>query len=255
MITTNDEKVASFVRNQINQSGYPDKKGYKRNSNGNGYVCSDPSSCVLGDSTSAVVLGNKMGKDPIHERFGESECVYSELGSYQQYGKALATAVGMKQLERIERLNGARRKNGQALVGLKGLKILNPIIWGLRAYFVYVIHHKDRERFASIFVKEELIQRQDERYVRSSYFRSIVCHVPMQQSHQAVASFTSASNLSAVDRQHLINPCEKPQFFWVEYNGISIHQCGKYDIINPMSRRTYALWTAQLYTDCPCCMG
>ena len=61
----------------------------------------------------AVVLGNKLGQDPIHERFGEPECTYDSVPSYYfERTRALAAqaAVGMKQLDRIQALNGSRRK-------------------------------------------------------------------------------------------------------------------------------------------------
>ena len=65
-----------------------------------------------------VVMGNKLGKDPIHERFGEPECRYDTLPTYyQSHGKARAiqAAVGLKQLSRIEELNSARIVNGAYL--------------------------------------------------------------------------------------------------------------------------------------------
>ena len=215
MITTNDEKVASFVRSQIDQSGYPDKKrAIKETVTGMAmYVATHPL-VYWATVHPAVVWGNKMGKDPIHERFGEAECVYSTLPeSYQQYGKALAVqaAVGMKQLERIERLNGARRKNGQALdLGLKGLKSLELPTYpdgSEPIYMSYVIHHEDREQFAS-----KLRERGVD--TTTGYMNDMSDHPLFQEYRMPCPNAAKANkqllhlpvhpNLSVVDRQHLI---------------------------------------------------
>ena len=96
--------------------------------------------------------GNALGKDPIHERFGEEERTYDSVPqSYRDEARARAVqaAVGLKQLERIESLNGARTRNGRALdAGLAhvpGLNVPSYPEGSEPIYMSFVVHHPDRD--------------------------------------------------------------------------------------------------------------
>ncbi|MFT5683544.1 MAG: hypothetical protein ACI8RZ_004476 [Myxococcota bacterium] len=103
----------------------------------------------------AVVVGNKLGKDPIHERFGEAERRYDEVpGKYQTNGRARAVqaAVGLSQLGRIEGLNGARIRNGRSLdetlAHVPGLTVPDYPEGAEPIYMSFVAHHADRDGLA-----------------------------------------------------------------------------------------------------------
>lgn len=156
MITTNDQSIADSVRSVISSGGYTSKRKLAKEAlTGLAMFMATHPAIYWATVHPAVLLGNRLGKDPIHDRFGESERVYDSVPKYYfEQGKALAVqaAVGMKQLERIEALNGARRKNGQRLdVGLVDSQNLGlpeypdgsePI------YMSFVVHHSNREQFA-----------------------------------------------------------------------------------------------------------
>jgi len=100
----------------------------------------------------AIVLGNAMGKDPIHERFGETERTYESIpSSYVQHGqsRSIQAAVGIKQLQRIEELNGARIRNGRALdeglAHVPGLLVPTYPDGADPIYMSFVVHHPDRD--------------------------------------------------------------------------------------------------------------
>ena len=102
-----------------------------------------------------VVMGNKLGKDPIHERFGEPECRYDTLPTYyQSHGKARAiqAAVGLKQLSRIEELNSARIVNGAyldaKLDAVANLEVPEYPEGSEPIYMSFVVHHRDRQKLA-----------------------------------------------------------------------------------------------------------
>ena len=153
MITTNDRQIAEFVRTEIEKGSYPNKKrAIKEVAKVLAlYVATHPS-IYWATVHPAVLLGNKLGKDPIHERFGEPECTYDTLPSYyKEQSKSLAVqaAVGMRQLDRIEELNGSRKRNGRALdMGWKGFSDLGVPFYPDGAdpiYMSFVVHHKDRK--------------------------------------------------------------------------------------------------------------
>lgn len=153
MITTNDKSVADYVRKEIEEGGYtPKKKAAKEAVTGlMMYIATHPK-IYWATVHPAVVLGNKMGKDPIHERFGESERVYDQIPSYyKEQGKSLAVqaAVGRIQLQRIEELNGARQRNGKALdSGLQSIPHLAVPSYPTGSepiYMSFVVHHSARK--------------------------------------------------------------------------------------------------------------
>ena len=157
MVSTDDDAVAASVRAEIAAGGYGEKgKLAKEVLTGLAmYVATHPK-IYWATVHPAVVLGNWMGKDPIHERFGEAERTYDEVPrKYQEQGRALAVqaAVGMKQLSRIEALNGARVRNGRsldaALAHVPGLTTPTYPDGAEPIYMSFVVHHADRDRLAA----------------------------------------------------------------------------------------------------------
>jgi len=103
----------------------------------------------------AVVLGNRLGKDPIHERFGEAEKRYDSVPTYYRSARprAVQAAVGLKQLERLERLNGARIRNGRFLDdhlgNVPGLVVPEYPEGAEPIYMSFVVHHRAREALST----------------------------------------------------------------------------------------------------------
>jgi dTDP-4-amino-4,6-dideoxygalactose transaminase len=94
-----------------------------------------------------------MGKDPLHERFGEAEVRYEGVptGFAKARPRAVQAAVGQKQIERIEALNGARIRNGRALdaalANVEGILTPEYPAAAEPIYMSFVVHHPDREAF------------------------------------------------------------------------------------------------------------
>jgi dTDP-4-amino-4,6-dideoxygalactose transaminase len=156
MITTDDDVVAAHARRVISQGGYtPKKKAAKEALTGLAMWAATHPAIYWATVHPAVVLGNKLGKDPIHERFGEPERVYEQVpGYYQEQAKArgVQAAVGRRQLERIETLNGARIRNGraldQALGHVDGLTTPAYPDGAEPIYMSFVVHHARRDDLA-----------------------------------------------------------------------------------------------------------
>ena len=153
MVTTNDDAVAAHIRATIEQSGMsPAKKSIKEAVTGVAMFLATHPWVYWATVHPAIVMGNALGKDPIHERFGEAERTYSEVPqSYREQARARAVqaAVGMKQLERMDALNGARVRNGQALdAGLAhvpGLGVPAYPEGSEPIYMSFVVHHENRD--------------------------------------------------------------------------------------------------------------
>ena len=100
MITTNDPAIADSVRAAIANGGYTSKRKLAKEAlTGLAMFMATHPAIYWATVHPAVVLGNKLGQDPIHERFGEPECTYDSVPSYYfENGRALAAqaAVGMK---------------------------------------------------------------------------------------------------------------------------------------------------------------
>jgi perosamine synthetase len=161
MITTNNDDVAHFIRSTIDSGGFtPRKKSAKEAFTGLAmYIATHPK-IYWATVHPAVVFGNKFGKDPIHDRFGEEERSYSSIPTYyHSEGKARSAqaAVGLRQLDRIEELNGARVKNGQAfdlaLKNVTGLQVPEYPENAEPIYMSFVVHHKDRKSLAKALRK------------------------------------------------------------------------------------------------------
>ncbi len=157
MITTDDPKVAESVRTTIQAGGYtPKEKSVKEAVTGLAMWAATHPALYWATVHPAVVIGNKLGQDPIHERFGEAERRYDSLpASYLSQAKARGAqaAVGRRQLTRIEQLNGARMRNGKALdkalAHVDGLGVPCYPEGAEPIYMSFVVHHKDREGLAA----------------------------------------------------------------------------------------------------------
>ena len=153
MITTDDDAVANHVQKTIQNSGQSNAiKSIKEALTGCAMFIATHPWVYWATVHPAIVMGNALGKDPIHERFGETERTYNELPkSYQEQARArsVQAAVGLKQLERIESLNGARIRNGRALDSglghVPGLMVPTYPEGSEPIYMSFVVHHPNRD--------------------------------------------------------------------------------------------------------------
>jgi dTDP-4-amino-4,6-dideoxygalactose transaminase len=185
MITTDDDAVAAHARRVIAAGGYtPKKKAAKEALTGLAMWAATHPAIYWATVHPAIVLGNKLGKDPIHERFGEPERVYEQVpGYYQEQAKArgVQAAVGRKQLSRIEDLNGARIRNGRALdqglAHVAGLQVPTYPDGAEPIYMSFVVHHARRDELA-----KELRKRGVD--TTTGYMNAFGDH-PLFQAHKA----------------------------------------------------------------------
>jgi len=153
MVTSSDPAVAQHIRTAVQAGGHTSRwKAMKEALTGTAMFMATHPWLYWWTVHPAVVLGNKMGKDPIHERFGEAERTYESLPQhYVDQGRALAiqAAVGLKQLDRIDALNGARQQNGRALdsglAGAEGLTLPSYPDGADPIYMSFVLHHANRD--------------------------------------------------------------------------------------------------------------
>lgn len=156
MISTDDDGVAERIRATIRQGGRtPKGKLAKEAATGLAMYAATHPLLYWATVHPAVVLGNKLGQDPIHERFGEAEVRYDKLpGSYTATSQARAAqaAVGLHQLNRLEALNGARIRNGrkldQGLAHVPGLAVPSYPEGAEPIYMSFVVHHERRDELA-----------------------------------------------------------------------------------------------------------
>lgn len=154
MVTTSKPEVAAHIRAAIDAGGHTSRwKAMKEALTGSAMFMATHPWMYWWTVHPAVMLGNWMGKDPIHERFGEAERIYETLPQYYvEQGRSLAiqAAVGLKQLERIDALNGARQRNGRALddglAGAEGLTLPTYPEGADPIYMSFVVHHAHRDK-------------------------------------------------------------------------------------------------------------
>jgi dTDP-4-amino-4,6-dideoxygalactose transaminase len=152
MITTNDDQVAAFVRKEIDTSTPAGlKKSAKEAVTGLAMMVATNPLVYPFTLHQAIRIGNLLGKDPIHDRFGEEEVLYKEVPKSFRTSRprAVQAAVGMKQIERIEALNGARVKNGryldEHLANVPGLTVPTYAPGAEPIYMSFVVHHDKRD--------------------------------------------------------------------------------------------------------------
>jgi len=155
MITTSDDTVAGSVRETIDSLSPGSLwKASREAATGTAMMLATHPWIYPWTLHPLIVLGNNLGKDPIHDRFGEAPRTYDELpGHYQSAGpRAMQAAVGRRQLSRIEALNGARAANGrfldEALAHVPGLTPPSYPPGGEPIYMSFVVHHRERDDLA-----------------------------------------------------------------------------------------------------------
>lgn len=155
MITTSDDALAADIHQRLDGGGRaPLKKPLKEALTGLAMMVATHPAIYPFTVHPAVVLGNKIGKDPIHDRFGEAERTWETIPSYYRDERpgALQAAVGLKQLERIEALNGARVRNGRfldsQLGNVPGVEAPTYPQGAEPIYMSFVVHHRRRDELA-----------------------------------------------------------------------------------------------------------
>lgn len=152
MITTNDDSVYASVRAAMDATTHgPMQRAAKEAMTGLAMMFATHPLLYPWTLHQAIVLGNKLGKDPIHERFGEPEVRYQGVPKSfaNARPRAVQAAVGTKQIERIEALNGARIRNGraldEALANVGGILTPEYPAGSEPIYMSFVIHHPKRD--------------------------------------------------------------------------------------------------------------
>ncbi len=157
MVTTDNDDVAASARAAISAGGFTSRRKLaKEAAVGLAMWAATHPSLYWATVHPAVVLGNRLGQDPIHERFGEAERRYDHVpASYTDAGRArsVQAAVGRHQLSRIDALNGARIRNGRhldaALAHVPGLTTPEYPPGSEPIYMSFVVHHPRRDDLAA----------------------------------------------------------------------------------------------------------
>jgi dTDP-4-amino-4,6-dideoxygalactose transaminase len=160
MITTDDDAVAAYCREQIDTSTPATLEKAAREAV-TGLAMMVATNPLVYPLTLHPVIraGNALGKDPIHDRFGEPEVLYEKIPSSFRTSRprAVQGAVGVKQLERIEALNGARIRNGrwldEHLANVPGLVTPEYPEGAEPIYMSFVAHHPRRDALMKALLK------------------------------------------------------------------------------------------------------
>jgi dTDP-4-amino-4,6-dideoxygalactose transaminase len=158
MVTTDDDGVAHALRAEIEAGGLASRRKLaKEAATGLAMWAATHPALYWATVHPAVVVGNKLGEDPIHDRFGEAERRYDAVPGYyleKARARAVQAAVGQLQLSRIDELNGARQRNGRALDGalahVPGLTTPAYPDGAEPIYMSFVVHHDQRDRLAEL---------------------------------------------------------------------------------------------------------
>lgn len=156
MVTTNEDTLAAAVRAEI-QAASPARlrDRVQEALTGTAMMVATHPKVYPFTVHPAVVLGNRIGKDPIHERFGEAEKRYESVPAHYQKARprGIQAQVGQLQLQRIEDLNGARVRNGRVLdrqlANLPHLTVPTYPSGSEPIYMSFVVHHPDRDGLAA----------------------------------------------------------------------------------------------------------
>lgn len=156
MITTNKAEIAAHARQTIAATTPADnRRNIKEAAIGTAMMFATHPYIYPWTLHPVIQIGNLLGKDPIHEPFGEPELRYDKLPSSFGHSRprAIQAAVGMAQLERIEELNGARIRNGrwldEQLAHLEGITLPEYPEGAEPIYMSFVIHHPRRDALMS----------------------------------------------------------------------------------------------------------
>ena len=155
MVTTDRDEVAARVRAEIGAGARTSRRKLAKEA-ATGFAMWAATHPALYWATvhPAVVLGNRLGKDPIHDTFGEPEVRYDKAPQPSApQARAVQAAVGMHQLSRIDALNGARVRNGrqldEALAHVPGLTTPTYPPGAEPIYMSFVVHHPRRDALAA----------------------------------------------------------------------------------------------------------
>ncbi len=156
MVTTDDDGVADRVRAAM-AGGQPAplQRSVKEALTGTAMMVATHPWVYPFTVHPAIVLGNRLGKDPIHERFGEAERRWDTIPDAWRDARprGVQAAVGLRQLARLDRLNGARAANGrhldEHLAHVPGLEVPEYPDGAEPIYMSFVVHHERREALAS----------------------------------------------------------------------------------------------------------
>jgi dTDP-4-amino-4,6-dideoxygalactose transaminase len=156
MVTTDDDALAATLRREMSRAPQrPLGKALKEVATGTAMMIATHRWVYPWTVHPAVVLGNKLGKDPIHERFGEAEVRYEHAPEASDYPapRAVQAEVGLRQLAKLERLNSARAANGrfldEQLCHVPGLGVPAYPSGAEPIYMSFVVHHANREALAA----------------------------------------------------------------------------------------------------------
>lgn len=156
MVTTDDDEVAAFARREMAGGGRnPLGRALKEAAVGTAMMVATHRWVYPYTVHPAVVLGNRLGKDPIHEPFGEREVRYEAVPGHYRNARprAVQAAVGLRQLGRLERLNGARAANGrfldEHLANVPDLGVPAYPEGAEPIYMSFVVHHPRRDALAA----------------------------------------------------------------------------------------------------------
>ncbi|RME23526.1 MAG: DegT/DnrJ/EryC1/StrS family aminotransferase [Deltaproteobacteria bacterium] len=157
MITTDAAAVAARIRGIIRAGGLTDKKKLAREAlTGLAMFVATHPAVYWATVHPAVVVGNALGQDPIHDRFGEAEVRYDRLPAHYRsasQARGAQAAVGLRQLARLEQLNGARIRNGRrldaGLAHVPGLTVPSYPDGAEPIYMSFVVHHPRRDALAA----------------------------------------------------------------------------------------------------------
>ncbi len=160
MVTTNDDTVADSVRKAIDAST-PAALTRARKEAVTGLAMKLATHPFVYPLTlhPVIVIGNKLGKDPIHEPFGEAEVLYEELPKsfLSNRPRAVQAAVGLQQLARVDGLNASRAKNGrfldEHLAFVPGLIVPEYPEGAEPIYMSFVVHHSRRDDLCALLRK------------------------------------------------------------------------------------------------------
>lgn len=155
MITTDDPDVAARVREQMSRAT-PLALGdlLKEVAVGTAMRAATHPLVYPWSLYPVLRVGNHLGEDPIHDRFAEPETVADEVSErYWSAGpRALQARVGLTQLDRLDKLNGARRTNGyflaERLAHVPGLTLPSWPKGADPIFMSFVVQHPNREDFA-----------------------------------------------------------------------------------------------------------
>lgn len=160
MITTDDPSVAEGIRQKIEATSPADmQRNAKEAAIGTAMMFATHPLLYPWTLHPVIRLGNMLGKDPIHEPFGEPEVRYEKLpGSFaHSRPRGIQAAVGRLQLERIESLNGARIRNGrwldEHLANVEGVTLPEYPPGSEPIYMSFVIHHPRRDLLMKALLK------------------------------------------------------------------------------------------------------